>query len=48
LAEAISPALSLAKSLAIVERTYKSCFKTYYLDKMRKKLGLFTSKETDE
>jgi len=38
LAEALHPALPLAKSKPIVERIYKKQFKTYYLEKMRKKV----------
>jgi uncharacterized protein YdiU (UPF0061 family) len=46
LAEAISPFLPLEMTMPVVKE-FKKLFNDHFLSKMRKKLGLFTQKETD-
>lgn len=48
LAEALNPLLPIQKSKEIVEKTFKKEYNQHYLEKMRKKLGLFTNKPDDE
>lgn len=48
MAEALEPVIDLGKSKSIIEDTYKKEYKRFYLEGMRKKLGLFAEMEEDE
>lgn len=44
----MEPVIDLGKSKSIIEDTYKKEYKRFYLEGMRKKLGLFAEMEEDE